>query len=335
MRKTKIEWCDATWNPITGCMHGCRYCYARDMAKRFSGDVRENLQNAEEYLNGMYILREPFYDIAGKHIAYPYGFAPTFHRYRLDEPGKLNGRTIFVGSMCDLFGEWVPDEWIVKVFDVCREASQHNYLFLTKNPDTYTRLWCSCVLPTDGNFWYGTSVTQDTDWGRLTDFAVGYNGFISFEPLLEDLSFPRSLNWDRIRWFIIGAETGNHSGKVAVKREWVETITRFADERMIPVFMKDSLLTIVGEENMRREFPEGLRIERPSVPMRGTCMSCGKAMLKKHMITINGKKGRGGKSLTIGQMCPDCIKTFCMGAGFEIPEEWRTLDGRPEKRRLD
>lgn len=323
MRKTKIEWADATWNPITGCHHGCRYCYARDMAKRFSGDVRENLQNAEEYLNGLFILREPFYDAVGKHIAYPYGFAPTFHRYRLDEPAKLNGRTVFVGSMCDLFGEWVPDEWIVKVFDVCREASQHNYLFLTKSPDTYTRLWCSCVLPTDSNFWYGTSVTQDADWGRLTDFAVGYNGFISFEPLLEDLSFPSNLNWDRILWFIIGAETGNHSGKVGAKKEWVETITGFADERRIPVFMKDSLISVVGDENMRRDFPKGLQVEKSTVKTRGTCMKCGTPSIKKHMVTLSGKMGRDGSAHTVGQMCRECLEEWLRDLGQDVPEEWR------------
>lgn len=323
-KTTKIPWCDATWSPVTGCMHGCRYCYARDMAKRFSGDVRENLQNAEEYLNGLFILREPFYDAEGKHIAYPYGFAPTFHRYRLDEPAKLNGRVIFVGSMCDLFGEWVPDEWIVKVFDVCREASQHNYLFLTKNPDTYTRLWCSCVLPTDGNFWYGTSVTQDTDWGRLTDFAVGYNGFISFEPLLEDLSFPRSLNWDRIRWFIIGAETGNHSGKVVPEPEWIVEIVRVADKYGIPVFMKDSLIPIVGEDNMRRDFPKGLQVEKSTVKTRGTCMKCGTPSIKKHMVTISGKMGRGGSAHTVGQMCRECLEEWLREMGRDVPEEWRT-----------
>ena len=34
-RKTKIDWCDSSWNPITGCLHGCAYCYADRMARRF------------------------------------------------------------------------------------------------------------------------------------------------------------------------------------------------------------------------------------------------------------------------------------------------------------
>ena len=326
-KTTKIPWCDATWSPVTGCMHGCRYCYARDMAKRFSGDVRENLQNAEEYLNGMYILREPFHDATGKHIAYPYGFAPTFHRYRLEEPAKLNGRTIFVGSMCDLFGDWVPGEWRQAVFDTCRAAPQHSYLFLTKNPEKYFQLWMADEMPDGDNFWYGASVTQNADWERMKNFASGYNAFISFEPLLEKLEFPQGWHWEYTRWFIIGAETGNHGGKVVPEKDWVRGITELADRHAVPVFMKDSLVPIVGEENMRREFPEGLRAERSSAPMRGACMRCGKRMLKKRMVTINGKKGRKGKSLTIGQMCHDCIETFCMMAGFEIPLEWKEAYG--------
>lgn len=327
MRKTKIEWADATWNPISGCRHGCSYCYARDIARRFSGNVRENLLSAREYGyegSGLYVLDEPFRDAVGAHRAFPFGFAPTFHRYRLGEPAKLNGRTIFIGSMCDLFGDWVPAEWRNAVFEDCRRAPQHSYLFLTKNPEKYFQLWTADELPYGPNFWYGTSVTQNADWERMRNFASGYNCFISFEPLLERIEFPEDWNWIRVHWFIIGAETGNHSGKVEPRKEWVNAVTEQADKYGIPVFMKDSLIPVVGEENMRREYPEGLRIERSTVRMRGRCMFCGKDALKMNMVTINGKKGRDGKALTIGQMCTECIKVFCEKAGFDIPEEWRT-----------
>lgn len=322
-KTTKIPWCDATWSPVTGCMHGCRYCYARDMAKRFSGDVRENLQNAEEYLNGLFILREPYYDAEGKHIAYPYGFAPTFHRYRLDEPGKLNGRTIFVGSMCDLFGEWVPNEWRNSVFASCKAASQHNYLFLTKNPEKYFQLWMADELPYGPNFWYGTSVTQNADWERMRNFASGYNCFISFEPLLERIEFPEDWNWIRVHWFIIGAETGNHSGKVVPDPEWIVEIVRVADMFGIPVFMKDSLFPIVGEDNMRRDFPKGLQVEKSTVKTRGTCMKCGTPSIKKHMVTLSGKMGRDGSAHTVGQMCRECLEEWLRDLGQDVPEEWR------------
>ena len=66
---------------------------------------------------------------------------------------------IFVGSMADLFGRWVPDDWIEQVFDACRRAPRHTYLFLTKNPQRYCDLASAGKLPTEPNFWYGTTIT--------------------------------------------------------------------------------------------------------------------------------------------------------------------------------
>ena len=66
MNKSKIEWCDHTWNPITGCNHGCHYCYARTMTARFSGDVRLNKMCKADYStqtgpdeSTLYILDKP------------------------------------------------------------------------------------------------------------------------------------------------------------------------------------------------------------------------------------------------------------------------------------
>ena len=125
MEKTKIDWADSTWNPVTGCLHGCEYCYAKRIARRFGDKAAEGVTIRNQYIK---LKDEP----------YPYGFDPTFHRYRLDRP-KIwtKARNIFVCSMADLFGEWVPDEWINTVFAACLEAPQHNYLFLTKNPGQY------------------------------------------------------------------------------------------------------------------------------------------------------------------------------------------------------
>ena len=78
----------------------------------------------------------------GLHKApYPWFFLPTLHRYRLDQPSKWSEpRTIFVCSMADLFGKWVPDEWITEVFRACDAAPRHRYMFLTKNPKRYAEL---------------------------------------------------------------------------------------------------------------------------------------------------------------------------------------------------
>ena len=251
MNKTKIEWCDATWNPVTGCLHGCEYCYAARIAHRFGlgWDVF--------YDEKIFVLNEPSKSRRSEHKPkriepFPYGFAPTFHRYRLDEPQHWKKpRTIFVCSMADLFGEWVPDEWIEAVFSVCKEAPQHRYLFLTKNPARYVKLAIDGKLPAAENMWYGTTTTTPE---KQFFFHEAINTFVSVEPMQADFGekfdgtmFPR--------WVIIGAETGNRSRKITPRREWIETLTRTAEEHGAAVFMKDSLIPVVGEENMRREFP--------------------------------------------------------------------------------
>lgn len=315
MNKTKIEWCDVTWNPVSGCLHECSYCYARKMSKRFSGDIRRNL-NDERCVKageGLYVLNERF-DVHGDYpIAFPFGFAPTLHKYRLDDPKKkAHGTNVFVCSMADLFGGWVPDEWIEKVFTACKEAPQHNYLFLTKNPERYSGLHADGKLPHTENMWYGyslTSVTQDYYYK-----APKYKSFVSMEPLLEDVGSQIN-NYHAIAdWVIIGAETGNRKGKVVPRKEWVDNILSHCDKWHIPVFMKDSLIDIVGEKNMRREYPEQLlkfsHILTKNEMLNSHCGICKTEMAKQDMITILGRKKRCESTYTIGYVCKKCIADF-------------------------
>lgn len=244
MDKTRIEWCDSTWNPVTGCLHGCPYCYARSIVRRF-GWKDDDQMNTE--------LIDPVIDGNGKRIAYPTGFAPTLHRYRLEDYVKKSGRTIFVCSMADLFGDWVPHEWIEEVFDACERAPQHRYLFLTKNPARYLELGEVGRLPARKNMWYGTTVTNPLEPFFYSD---QHNTFLSVEPIMHDFSGVHTAKRIELTdWIIVGAETGNRKGKVIPKKRWIEAITDVSDKRRIPVFMKDSLISIVGDENMRREFP--------------------------------------------------------------------------------
>ncbi|MCM1478295.1 MAG: phage Gp37/Gp68 family protein, partial [Muribaculaceae bacterium] len=162
MNKTKIEWSNSTWNPVTGCLHGCEYCYARKIANRFGG-INKIVESAAEEGIGLddvyfrnpeyfYELDEPVRNSKGKAEPYPTNFYPAFHRYRLDIPQKWKDpRTIFVCSMADLFGDWVPNSWIEEVIEACRNAPQHSYLFLTKNVKRYAEYG----VPTSGNMWYG------------------------------------------------------------------------------------------------------------------------------------------------------------------------------------
>lgn len=260
MNKTKIEWCDMTWNPVTGCLHGCPYCYARGIARRFGGaDAEERSYEGEcqfvweaEATGESHYLTEPMTRLSkdeSKDLIspYPYYFDPTFHKYRLDEPQKVKApQKIFVVSMGDLFGSWVPTKWIVEVFDACRRAPWHTYLFLTKNPERYLELDHMALLPHEDNFWYGSTVTKASDFAAC---ICGAHTFVSVEPIMEDFVVPLS------EWVILGAETGNRKEKVIPERDWILKIQLACRDMRVPLFMKDSLVPIIAVKNMVREWP--------------------------------------------------------------------------------
>lgn len=253
MNKTKIDWCDSTWNPVTGCLHGCKYCYARGIVKRFAQPCKGYMKEINTQYGNIYEFNEPAVSInGGRKSPYPYGFFPTFHKYRLNDYIDKKGRNIFVCSMADLFGKWVPDEWIEEVFKACERAPQHNYLFLTKNPGRYVELINKGMLPGTDNMWYGYSATQkkSTEWWNPM-----YNIFASVEPILEPMDAPRC------KWCIIGAETGRRKDKVVPERAWVEGIVNTCRSWNTPIFMKSSLADIWGEP-LIQEFPEALRRDR-------------------------------------------------------------------------
>ena len=197
--------------------------------------------------------------------------------------------------MADLFGEWVPDEWIQAVIDACAAAPQHRYLFLTKDPGRYCDLERAGLLPSGDNYWFGATYDH-SNWpghdgphkipGRPTTFEIDgrkvhdagdfwfpgtfwkgkgaykdcpkvahgepRNTFVSFEPLLYDIG--AHIGSSGGNWLIVGAETGNRKGKAICKREWVEHIVEYADKAGKPVFMKESLRSLMGND-FRQEFP--------------------------------------------------------------------------------
>ena len=258
MNRTKIEWADYTWNPVTGCLHGCEYYYARRIAERFA----ERLEDSS-----IAIPDKGLADIADTNIPYPYEFAPTFHLYRLNEPQKVTKPSkIFVCSMADLFGEWVPNEWIDEVFKACELAPQHQYLFLTKNPTKYYNWFPSVGSPQ--NFWLGASAVNKPD-EKVTEVDGGFltttahciadtmrffkNSFISFEPLLNDVM--QDCDLDGIDWVIVGAQTG--PGAKPPKPEWVQNIIDQCKVAEIPIFLKDNLK---WPEKIQ-EYPEGMQVK--------------------------------------------------------------------------
>lgn len=271
MNKTKIDWADMTWNPVTGCLHDCEYCYAKRIVRRFSPKRWFAGHSGFSEFGQINVIETLKYE-NGEPCIYPYGFDPTFHRYRLDEPLKIKKpQNIFVCSMADLFGNWVPFEWIKQVFEACEVAPQHRYLFLTKNPERY----CEIIYEyEEGEIKYigqsederpelysGASVTNNDQFYKAYTSAADW---LSIEPLHEELTeewYQSEANdsggyreWGRWRWIVIGAETGNQKGKVIPKRKWIEKIVNDCRGYEIPIFMKNSLKDI-WQEPLIQEYP--------------------------------------------------------------------------------
>jgi protein gp37 len=210
-----IDWARLSWNPITGCQHNCPYCYARDIAERFQATP-----------------------------AYPHGFLPTFHADHLSAP--LNGRPrasgderdgrIFTGSMADIFGRWVPTEWIAAVLDVMRLAPQWEFLMLTKFPKRMAEF----AIP--DNAWAGTSVDCQARVAAaeaaFADIGGKYH-WLSCEPLLEPLRFN---HLDRFDLLVIGgASPSRETPRWIPPFSWLDDLQRQADEAGCAVFLKSNL----------------------------------------------------------------------------------------------
>jgi protein gp37 len=297
----KIEYLDYSWNLATGCYHDCGYCYAKIIANRFG---RRSLWTSEivdsaEKKQEVFEVNKKCYDLKSYKVVpdpYPYGFFPTFHRYRLNEPSKVKKPSIIgVVFMGDLFGEWVPNEWIDEVFQACDNADRHQYLFLTKNPSRYKKAIKYYEGEEQGyqpelwnNMWFGATITCQNDIERANTLQTFYEGhkFLSIEPIFGEISINRQLKWPvckhwksdgnpseygkyhwekqclvavdwiGVEWVIIGAQTGH--GAVQPKREWVSNIVDQCRAAGVTVFMKNSLKVLMGDDFIQ-EWPEGLK----------------------------------------------------------------------------
>jgi protein gp37 len=215
IQKTKIEWADYVWNPITGCLRGCPYCYARKMANRLKGRYG-------------YPADDPF--------------KPTFHAAKLRDPDNLKKPSkIFVCSMSDLFGEWVPRDWIVQVLDTVEFNPLHTFIFLTKNPKRYSE------FDFPKNAWLGYSTTGPLyhEWDSRHKQNIK---FISVEPMMGEITNTAYLH--DTQWIILGAESGNRKGKVKLEDRWIGHALYIADSLKIPVFIKNNT------GGFRQEYPK-------------------------------------------------------------------------------
>jgi protein gp37 len=210
-----IEWTDATWNPVRGCVKispGCKNCYAETFAERFRS-------------------------VAGH--PYEQGFDPRLIPEKLLEPLRwAKPKRVFVNSMSDLFLDFVPDEYIIAVADVMRSAPWHTFQVLTKRASRMatmlrTKLAAYGALP---HIWWGVSVEDKTHGLPRIDeirHAPAVTRFLSVEPLLEDLG---GVDLSGIHWMIVGGESG-HGGR-KLEQSWVESLRLQCADRSIPFFFK-------------------------------------------------------------------------------------------------
>ena len=162
MKKSNIEWCDFTWDPVTGCRNDCSFCESRKRLSHFKGDIRFHLSDERIHIDeerSLYVITTPLAK-NGSSVPAPTGFYPTLHPYRLQQViQKIKPANIWVCHSGDLFGEWIPTEWILQVFKAAKQAPWYNYMFLTMNPNRYEELLETGVLMPTDNFWYGTRLT--------------------------------------------------------------------------------------------------------------------------------------------------------------------------------
>lgn len=210
MNKTKIEWTQITWNPITGCSkisEGCQHCYAERMSKRLKS------MNNKRYING---------------------FDVSIHRDLFEEPLKWKtSKIVFVNSMSDIFHEMLPDNVILELFKVMNKAQQHIFQVLTKRPERLKSL-ADKISWTD-NIWMGVTVENQKNINRI-DILRGTKAkikFISFEPLLNEIS---NLNLENIDWAIVGGESG--PGAREMKKEWVLNLKEQCKKYNVKFFFK-------------------------------------------------------------------------------------------------
>ena len=216
MNRTKIEYCDFTWNPIKGlCPEACWYCYARRMYQRFG-------MRGDPHLDGVELG------------------APL--RLRSD----TQRRRVFVCSTFEIFSP-VADPWRDHIFSIIQRCRDLTFIILTKRPERIDR-----SMP--DNVWLGVSVTGDEDWYRVRQLSAAKVRvkFVSIEPFLGRTPDLRLASW--LNWVIVGRLTG-HGTKNDPELSAIGWIIAQATEHEIPLFMKNNLNDICRGE-LIQEYPK-------------------------------------------------------------------------------
>ncbi len=213
--KSKIEWTEATWNPLTGCQKisaGCDNCYAEVMANR----LKQNPMT-KRYRNG---------------------FVLTLHEDLVDMPlRKTKPKMFFVNSMSDLFHGKVPVEFIQKVFKTMNEAHWHTFQILTKRADRLAKLSLDGKLNWTPNIWMGVSVEN-----QVVDHRIGHllqTGahvkWLSMEPLIGPVHLDEN-QLKELDWIVAGGESGPKARPC--RPNWVRDIRDQCVDADVPFFFK-------------------------------------------------------------------------------------------------
>lgn len=225
-----IDWAKWSWNPVTGCLHNCDYCYARDIAERFF---------AQKFV--------PTFIPSRLHAPRHTPFPKIVDDENASPIERLGWRNVFTCSMADLFGKWVPQEWIDAVFAEVSRNQQWNFLFLTKFPQRLSEIeW-------PDNAWCGTSVDRqyrvEIAERSFRNVKAGVK-WLSCEPMMERLTFTSLEMFD---WVVIGAASkSTQTPEFQPPWEWVEHLMRQAREAGCKVYIKPNL------KSRPREYPDGV-----------------------------------------------------------------------------
>jgi protein gp37 len=208
--RSKIEWTDATWSPVTGCTKvsdGCKYCYAESIAKRFWKDRK-------------------FSDV-------------RIHPERLEQPLHWEKpRMVFVCSMGDLFHDDVPYTDLDSVFNVIAEAKQHTFQILTKRPETMYNYLGNQLIP--ANCWLGVSAENQATYDQRLPILLRMHStirFVSMEPLLDHVDMMLDFHREnQVDWVIVGCESGPK--RRPMRWDWVRSIQDQCVAENVPLFIK-------------------------------------------------------------------------------------------------
>ncbi len=202
-------------NLIIGCDIGCNYCYARGLTNRY-------------------------------HITEDFS-VPEYYPEKLRIMARKKPRNLFLTGMSDFAG-W-DEKWRDEIFSHIEKNPHNQYIFLTKRPERLN-------FSTDPeNVWIGVTVTSSKEKDRIRQLRENCrcrHYHVTFEPMFDDVG---ELDLKGIDWIVIGTETGCRKNKAVTDPAWAYSIVRQAEKYHVPVFMKEDLISIMGDENMIQQLP--------------------------------------------------------------------------------